>query len=208
MARDLITIATCDPCAEDGLGDVTAVATHVISIDGKPATEIDVCARDSRTIRWFLHVCMEKGRQVEHKEARLAKAVKTRQRKELEQAPQEPEPAPEPAAKKKAKATTGTKDRLRVICTESHPTSGGGPRDISFQDRSSHVDQCHPGMRIWDVVWVYPKDREWFPCTAHAECMKTSPPLSFPSLKGVGHHIKACKLPRIDIDTDVPKEVP
>lgn len=216
MVRRFIILENCDWCALYEIRDVPAVAKYIITVNGGPEREVLLCQRCDLAFRPFVEVYAvavdlnsEKAVQAPRPNGKK-RLAKKQPAKELEAAPSEELPPetkqPEPEKKKKEKKPAAPK--LRIICTESHASENGGPKEISYQDRSSHVGECHPGKRIWDVAWGYPTDREWFPCTAHAECMKTTPPLSFISVKAVVTHARACLLPRIDIDINPSQEVP
>lgn len=200
MARDMKLIVTCDPCDEDGFANVPAAATHVLAINGGPEVELDMCARDSLFVERLGRLCKERGRERPQQRAlasvKKPKAVKAEPPKEIAPAP-ETEAAPEKETGRGRKKTEAKGEiHVYVVCPLEHKSEKGGKRRVSYKDRSSHVDQCHGGMKLWDVEWEYPKGLELFHCEVHAECMKTG--LAFTSAKGRVHHNHSCKLPRID----------
>lgn len=200
MAKGVAYVLTCDPCNHDGMPDITGHATRVISIDGMPPVEVDLCGRDNRLVSWLREVCEQEGRPTAGKEERLARAadkvkeVTARRSKELGTAPP-PKPAAD-AKKPKKRGNKNDPDKIWLFCTESHPSEGGGPRKIAYGDRNSHVSQCHEGKKMWDVKWDDPDGHLKYPCNAHAECRNTG--LSFTSAQGLAQHIRGSALENIN----------
>lgn len=213
MARRMLVLDECDECEYIGIPEVPASASVVLAINGGPARRILLCARCEHDFAPLAELYRERGVDVEEVVERRQLGEKWHAKKpepkELEQAPAQTaspiERVESAHAKKKPKDKEKEhKEQVRIICPEPHQTESGGPKSIGYVYRTSHVDQCHKGMRIWDITWVYPKGLEVFPCTSHAECIKTG--LSYTTPKGVSHHVKAAPLSRIDLDT--PEEVP
>ena len=197
MAKDVRWIQVCDPCNQLDIPNAEAVTTHLVSIDGGPLKEVDVCARDEEIFQQFLRDFVEGAREVPRPETepapavkkRKPKAVKTVEPKQLEKPPDENSAPPKP--------------RQVIWCPLEHPTEGGAGKAISYADRNSHADQVHDHARLWEIPWGDPENILHFPCDAHAECMKIG--LSFATSRGLAQHRGACPLPRIDQEGDPQK---
>lgn len=192
MARDTRIIATCDPCDQDGYPNVMAIASHIISLDGKGEREIDVCVRDEVLFQRLAHVYEQAGRPVRPPEKapakKKAKAVRTTKPKELEApAPEEPpKPPTEPMPKQ------------YLLCPLPHGQDGA-PKRIEYTSRGGHADMVH-GLKLWEIEWEDPDRILKFTCPSHAECVKKG--VGFTTKKGVGQHVRSCPLPRIDQGDD------
>lgn len=184
MAQDIQVITTCDPCDLHDIRGVTAVASHVLAIDGGPLKQIDVCARDEALFQEFLRIYTVSGREMETAAAsaparkRKAKAVETSQQKELEEAPVS-QPDTKPAAKKPAK------EKLFVLCPLPHPSTGGGPMRVEYSNRGTHAPMVHDGAHVWDIEWQDPDGILKAFCTEHAACNG----IGFTSKAGLSQHI-------------------
>lgn len=176
MAKDVKVISLCDPCDQQNFSGMEAVATHVLVMDGGPPREVDMCARDEA---FFLRV-YNSGRDIPIEPPKAApvkepkaKAVKAVKPKELEVSADKEAP----------------KAKLRIRCPLDHPSEGGGKRDISYTDRASHVGQCHPELKPWEIEWEDPDKILVAFCTTHDFCKR----YGFTTQRGVSQHINALR---------------
>lgn len=184
MAQDIKVTTTCDPCDLHDLRGVTAVATHVLAIDGGPLKKIDVCARDEVLFQDFLHLYTVSGREEPTTppapaKKRQAKAVEAPQQKELGTAP-----ASQPDAKKKP-----VKEKVHVLCPLPHPSTGGTPMRVDYSNRSTHAQMVHNGAHVWEIKWEDPDGILKAFCTEHAACNG----IGFTKKAGLSQHIVAMR---------------
>lgn len=185
MAKDVRFITTCDPCDHDGMSGVPAVATRVLSINGGPQKEIDLCARDEMSFKRLFQTYAEHGREASSKEPAVPKRAK-------------PSAIAAPKAKELEKPPPATEEGPpdKVWCPLPHNSENGKGKFITYKSRGQHAKQTHDGAQVWDIEWMDPHKILTDPCTVHAECMETG--LAFESAHGLSTHIAKCPLPRID----------
>lgn len=188
MAKDIKWIEVCDPCNQHHIPNAEASEKHVIAIDGRPAMEVDVCPRDEAIFQEFVRLFVDCGREIPPpvQEAappkKKAKAVKAAKPKELE-----------PPAAEQAPDSKPPKAKLQLVCPLAHPSEGGGKRRVSYVDRSSHTDQCHNGMKAWEIEWEDPDGILKVFCT-EGSCKR----YGFTSERGFTQHVRSMHNPPAD----------
>lgn len=181
MVRKLIVHDLCDDCDFHELPAVPAVVEKVVTIDGGPPRRVLLCPRCAVTWQTFIDVYKERGQEVEPASfsgpsRKKPKAVKAAKPKELDQAPAEQEPAEEPDAR--------LKDTRRVRCPLPHPSTQGGPLDVTYSSRGTHAKMLHQ-RHVWEIKWEDPQNILTAFCTEHDFCHN----VGFTSKQGLKQHI-------------------
>jgi hypothetical protein len=181
MAKDVRIVSLCDPCDQQNFTGVEAVGTHVLSMNGGPPKEVDMCARDEAL---FLRV-YSSGREIhpppppveEPTPAKKpkAKAVKAAKPKEL--------PVSMADAVEKVPTDEGTK-KVQVQCLLDHAPHGG-PKMVTYSSRAMHA-KGHDDRHVWDIPWADPAGVLTSYCTEHELCKKNN--LGFTSQNGLSQH--------------------
>lgn len=211
MATKIVHGHTCDDCEDAHLYDVVAEQHYVIAINDGPYKRFDFCSPSERAVMGRILQLYRKGGE------ELEKTQETPHGAELPAIPEgaraTEDTPPAPAAKKRrtgkaTKALTApaqeplpsdqpaAKPRQYVWCPEPHPSKKGAGTRVPYGDRNSHADMCHDHARLWDIEWGDPDGIIKVHCTAHAECVKRN--IGFTTEVGLGAHIRATTLPRID----------
>jgi len=182
MVRRFITQELCDDCIHHDIHDVPAIVEYVLVVNGDKLRKVQLCARCDLIWQPIIAVYQQQGQEVDIPSERSApKAAKKRKSQAVTAAkPKELAPAPEEPA-----AEGDTTQHLHIVCPIPHPSEGGGKRRIRYSDRSSHVDQCHEGIRIHDIKWEDPDG------ILKAFCERHPTPLGFTSERGVKQHVFA-----------------
>lgn len=187
MAIKLVTQAICDGCLHFDIPNVPAVVEYRLSINDGPRRKVQLCQRCDVVWEPLIEVVAKWGQddpapteEPKRSTKKKPKAVKAAEPKELEAVPT---PAPE-------------KPKQYLMCPLPHPSEGGGPKRVTYNDRQSHAEMLHHGAKIWDIAWEDPDHIITAHCDGHAECMKTG--LGFTTKVGVAQHKRGCPLPRID----------
>lgn len=181
MARDVKWVQVCDPCNRLDIPNAEAVTTHLVSVDGGPLKEVDVCARDEEIFQQFLRDFIDGAREVPGPETEPAPAVKKRKPKALKAAePKQLEkpPAEDPPEKKKQ----------FLVCPLPHSSTKGGPLTVDYNNRGTHAQMVH-GVHVWEVPWQDPDGILKVTCTEHDFCNG----LGFTAKQGLSQHIVALR---------------
>lgn len=198
MARDHVVHATCDAHAAFlGTDDVPATQSKIIPL--ATSRRVDVCDHCAGLPMWrtleelipWLTKVWEYGVDVE-----TAKPKPQRPPRALT----EERPPPQPKALDAPKKDTSPKPEeedtnLYVICPLGEGHRDGEPKQIRYSDRASHSAEVH-GCKPWDMRWVYPSNRVWYPCTAHVECVENGN--KFKTAISVVRHVAVAPLKLID----------
>lgn len=189
MAQDIQITTTCDPCDLHEIRGVTAVATHVLAIDGGPPKALDVCSRDEVLFQEFLRLYRESGREVETAQTakpvkkRKPKAVNAPQRKELEEAPASQPDGQEPAAQEEP-----AKEKQFLLCPLPHVSVQGAPLTVNYRSRSTHASMVH-NLHVWEIKWEDPDHILKAFCVEHPFCNN----IGFTSTQGLKQHSVAMR---------------
>lgn len=191
MARKLVPKDTCDRHQLLGLGEVLAEGSIVLSLNGGPAQEYDLCSVCMVACQPVFELYQTPGRRPDEAQRKEAR----RRKKPVEAAPVKELPAAEteapPAKLGRAVTeypTSSAKKSLgdaHVVCTEDHPAHGGGHAAVRYKTRGTHATAAH-GKEIWAIRWEDPDGVLTVPCDEHRVCKESG--LSFTSPQGLSQH--------------------
>lgn len=195
MAKDVQVILLCDPCDQTNLTGIKAVSTHLISIDGMPPMEVDMCARDEA---FFMRVYAS-GRALPppppEPKAPAQKKPKAPKAKELEKATEKT--AEKPA--KKAVEKAATEDKPRLLCPLGHSSKNGAPMMVTYASRNTHASVLHK-VPVWEIAWEDPEGILKAFCDASEMCIQNK--VGYTSKQGLTQHIVSVHRPPAALDEE------
>jgi hypothetical protein len=203
MVRRLVTQDLCDDCSYHELPEASAVVELQLAINGDKLRRVQLCPRCAIIWQPLVEVYQKMGQNIDVKPVEApvkrsaAKQVKEPGAKELASSAK---PAEKTATKKRGPG----RPKLQIVCPLPHPTQGGGKQTIAYNDRNSHVDQCHHGYKPYEVEWEDPNRILKVFCT-EPPCKR----LGFTSDRGLAQHARMHRSPKtLTADDSTPPERP